>query len=156
MEETFAWEFQEIAVYKLNNICRLSAKMSITIQVAICLEVPQGRAPTPKDTWCAGLSLGFCQLLVSLRSHIWGCQMAYLTLEWQPSRQVTGHPSLSPLYMASPSKRGPLLDLGREPQWWLTSDKHLVFITRGSRPERDAVRAGVVTSQSSGPAIKKI
>ena len=126
----------EITVDKRNDICRFSAKMSITIQIAISLEVPRGRARLPKDTWCTGFSLGFCQLLISLRSHLWGCQMAYLTLEWQPPRQVTGHSLLSPLYMSSPSKQGPLLDLGREPQGWLTSDEHLVFITRGSRGEQ--------------------
>lgn len=81
----------EITVDKRNDICRFSAKMSITIQIAISLEVPRGRARLPKDTWCTGFSLGFCQLLISLRSHLWGCQMAYLTLEWQPPRQVTGH-----------------------------------------------------------------
>ena len=90
MEEPFGREFWDNC-RQAEHICRFSAKMSITIQIAISLEVPRGRARLPEDTWCTGLSLGFCQLLISLRSHLWGCQMAYLTLEWQPPRQVTGH-----------------------------------------------------------------
>ena len=39
MEETFAQEFQETVVHKLNKLGRFSAKMSVTIQIALSLEV---------------------------------------------------------------------------------------------------------------------
>ena len=82
------------------------------------------------------LSLVFCQLLISLEVTSGGVKWLISRWSGSPHGRLQVTPCLSPLYMSSPSKQGPLLDLGREPQGWLTSDEHLVFITRGSRGER--------------------
>lgn len=75
-----------------------------------------------------------------------------LEFEWfisHPSRARSIVLLRAPAYhgsdMASLSKCLALLDSGWVLYWLLTLNKHLVFITNGSRPERGAVLGGAVT-----------
>ena len=92
----FAQEFREIVVSKLNNVCRFSAKGPTSLPTAASPGVSLGHLRGGPDTQrllLCWVNFWFCQLLISVPSHLWGCQMAYLTLEWQPQQQVAGHPA---------------------------------------------------------------
>ena len=60
MEEPFGREFWDNC-WQAEHICRFSAKMSITIQIAISLEVPRGRARLPRHLvyWLKSWFLSF-------------------------------------------------------------------------------------------------
>lgn len=81
-----------------------------------------------------------------------GPSICSLEFEWFISRPSEVRSSVlhqGPAYhssdMASLSKCLALLDSGWVLYWLLTLNKHLVFITNGSRPERGAALGGAVT-----------
>lgn len=81
-----------------------------------------------------------------------GPSICSLEFEWfisRPSEVWSSVLHQGPAYhssdMASLSKCLALLDSGWVLYWLLTLNKHLVFITNGSRPERGAALGGAVT-----------
>lgn len=79
----------------------------------------------------------------SIRSLEFECFISHPSRVW--SSVLHQAPAYRGSDMASLSKCLALLDLGWVLYWLLTLNKHLVFITNGSRPERGAVLGGAVT-----------
>lgn len=111
----------------------------------------------PSGIWVALDGAGAASVLVASATRRGsdqppGLSIRSLEFEWFISRPSGVWSSVlhqAPAYrgsdMASLSKCLALLDSGWVLYWLLTLNKHLVFITNGSRPERGAVLGGAVT-----------